>query len=100
MKKRQASPITQIETAQFPRHSGVRFPQNGCTSTVIGYNAYRATVSGGPYALLNSSLISPTQFIDSTVQSGQTYYYVVTSVNSGNVESAYSKEISATIPMP
>jgi hypothetical protein len=24
--------IGQIESAQFPAHSGIRFPQNGCTS--------------------------------------------------------------------
>ena len=24
--------IGQVETAQFPAHSGIRFPQNGCTS--------------------------------------------------------------------
>jgi hypothetical protein len=24
--------INQIESAQFPSHSGIRFPQNGCTS--------------------------------------------------------------------
>ena len=24
--------ISQIESAQFPFHSGTRFPQNGCTS--------------------------------------------------------------------
>jgi PD-(D/E)XK nuclease superfamily len=27
-----ATTISQIESAQFPFHSGIRFPQNGCTS--------------------------------------------------------------------
>jgi hypothetical protein len=27
-----ANIIAQIESAQFPFHSGIRFPQNGCTS--------------------------------------------------------------------
>jgi hypothetical protein len=27
-----ASTIRQIEAAQFPAHSGIRFPQNGCLS--------------------------------------------------------------------
>jgi fibronectin type 3 domain-containing protein len=70
------------------------------TSVVTGYNVYRGTVSGGPYAKLNSSLIALTIYTDSTVQSGQTYFYVVTAVDASNVESAYSTEISAIIPFP
>jgi hypothetical protein len=68
------------------------------TSTVIGYNAYRAGVSGGAYSKLNSSPVTTAQLTDFSVQSGQTYYYVVTSVDSNNVESIYSNEVPATIP--
>jgi len=70
------------------------------TSLVAGYNVYRGTVSGGPYSKLSSSLIALTTFTDSAVQSGQTYFYVVTAVDASNVESAYSNEISAIIPFP
>jgi hypothetical protein len=70
------------------------------TSTVIGYDVYRGTVSGGPYTLLNSSVVAATQYVDSTVSAGQTYYYVVTAVASGGVQSVYSNETSATIPTP
>jgi Ig-like domain-containing protein/centrosomal CEP192-like protein len=69
-------------------------------STVIGYNVYRATISGGPYTLLNSSLVPTTQYSDANVQSGQTYYYVVTAVDSSKMESSYSNQSSATIPTP
>ena len=68
------------------------------TSTVSGYNVYRSTVSGGPYTKLNSSPIATTTFVDTTVQSGQTYFYVVTSVDSSGVESVNSNEVSATVP--
>lgn len=69
------------------------------TSSVIGYNVYRGTVTGGPYSSkLTSSPVASTQFTDTSVQSGQTYYYVVTSVDSNDVESAYSGQASATIP--
>ena len=69
------------------------------TSSVIGYNVYRGTVTGGPYSSkLTSSPVASTQFTDTSVQSGQTYYYVVTSVNSSDVESAYSGQATATIP--
>jgi len=70
------------------------------TSTVGGYNIYRSSVSGGPYAKTNSSLITLLAYTDTTVLAGQTYYYVATSVNASNVESSYSNEISAAIPIP
>src|SRR4029077_9314096 len=73
---------------------------NPSTSVVVGYNVYRGTVSGGPYSALNSTLISATGFTDSTVQSGQMYFYVVTAVDSNNDESGYSIEQSAAIPVP
>jgi hypothetical protein len=68
------------------------------TSTVIGYNIYRGTQSGGPYSKLNSTVLSETTYTDANVQSGTTYYYVSTAVNSSNVESAYSNQATAPIP--
>lgn len=68
------------------------------TSTVTGYNVYSGTVSGGPYARLTSAAVPATNYTDSSVQQGQTYYYVVTAVNSQNQESPYSGQVSATIP--
>jgi hypothetical protein len=73
---------------------------NASTSSVSGYNTYRAAVSGGPYTKLNASLNISTSYTDSTVQSGQTYYYVVTAVDLSGVESSNSTEASATIPSP
>jgi hypothetical protein len=65
---------------------------------VVGYNAYRSTSSGGPYTRLNSSLISNTNYNDQTVQSGYTYYYVTTAVDSQGMESVYSNQAAATVP--
>jgi hypothetical protein len=52
-----------------------------------------------PVAYLKSelNLVSATQFVDLTVQTGQTYTYVVTSVDASNVESSYSNPSTATI---
>jgi len=71
---------------------------NPSTSTVTGYNIYRGTQTGGPYTKLNSALLSGTSYTDASVQSGATYYYVSTSVNSSNVESVYSNQATAAIP--
>ncbi|HMD18451.1 MAG TPA: choice-of-anchor D domain-containing protein [Terriglobales bacterium] len=66
----------------------------------VGYNIYRGTVSGGPYTMINSSLDGTTAYTDSTVVSGQTYYYVATAVNSKSEESGYSNQATAVIPTP
>jgi Protein of unknown function (DUF1573) len=66
----------------------------------IGYNIYRGTTSGGPYARVNTALDENTKYTDSAVSAGQSYYYVVTSVGSNSAESAYSNEVLATIPTP
>jgi len=68
------------------------------TSVVTGYNIYSATASGGPYSKLNSSPVAGTSYTDTTVQASQTYFYVVTSVDSNGVESAFSSEVSASVP--
>ncbi|MGA8675004.1 MAG: choice-of-anchor D domain-containing protein [Candidatus Acidiferrales bacterium] len=68
------------------------------SSGVVGYNVYRATVSGGPYTKLTPSAISETQYTDTTVEAGHIYYYVVTSVDSNGVQSSYSNQVSVTIP--
>jgi hypothetical protein len=73
---------------------------NASTSTVAGYRAYRATSPGGPYQSLNSAPTPQLRYTDSTVQSGATYYYVVTAVGSDSAESAYSNQASAAIPKP
>jgi len=65
---------------------------------VIGYNVFRGSNSGGPYTEINSTLDPITTYTDSTVQSGQTYYYVTTAVNSDQTQSAYSNETEAIIP--
>jgi fibronectin type 3 domain-containing protein len=62
------------------------------TSSVAGYNVYRGTQSGGPYSKSNPSLVTGTAYSDTSVQAGQTYYYVATAVNSNDVESVYSNE--------
>ena len=84
-------------TGQAAQHN-VSLSWSPSTSTITGYNVYRGTTSGGPYARINPSIDSVTAFADSTVQSGQTYYYVTTAVASGGMESKYSNETSAQVP--
>ena len=70
------------------------------STNAVGYNIYRSSVSGGPYSMINTALDSTTAYTDSTVVSGQTYYYVATAVNSESQESVYSDQATAVIPSP
>jgi hypothetical protein len=101
-----ASNATNSPTAEVVSGTGVNPPQhsvalswNASTSVVIGYNVYRGLTSGGPYTNIDS-LDTTTSYTDSTVQAGQTYYYVTTAVDSSGNESAYSNQVSASIPTP
>jgi fibronectin type 3 domain-containing protein len=83
---------------QVTAHSvSLTWSEAGTTAT--GYNTYQATVSGGAFTKLNSSANSAQSFTDTTVQAGQTCYYVVTSVNAAGMESAYSNQVSITVPL-
>jgi len=85
-------------TGQQAATHSVSLNWTSSTSVVAGYNVYRSTVSGGPYTKLDSSAVTTDSYTDSTVLSGDTYYYVVTSVTSAGVESADSNQVSAIIP--
>jgi hypothetical protein len=87
---------TGVQSAQ---HS-VSLTWTASTSTVVGYNVYRGSVSGGPYTLITSAPVAGTAYTDLTVQAGQTYFYVVTAVDASGNESVFSNEVSATIPTP
>jgi hypothetical protein len=68
------------------------------SSSVAGYNVYRSSVSGSSYARMNASPVGGVSYADSSVLSGQTYYYVATSVDASGSESVYSNEVSAIVP--
>ncbi len=92
------APITLTGTGVAPVQHSVTLAWTASTSTVVGYNVYRGTTSGGPYVKINTSLITTLTYTDTTVQSGTTYYYVATSVDSVGDESLDSGEVSALIP--
>jgi fibronectin type 3 domain-containing protein len=58
---------------------------------------YRSTMAGGSYGLLASAL-GTAIYSDRGVQSGATYYYVVTAVDNTGQESSYSNQIRVAIP--
>lgn len=93
------STITVSGTGVSASSHSVALSWTASTSTVSGYNVYRGTTANGPYSTkLNPSLVTVVDYADSTVASGATYYYVVTSVDSSNVESVDSNQATAIIP--
>jgi hypothetical protein len=71
------------------------------TTPNVTYNVYRATASTGPFtAPLNSTPVMGLTFVDTTVQAGQTYYYVVTAVAASVESTPSSPPVQAKIPSP
>jgi len=97
------SPAAQELTGQgstAPHHSVELHWDASAGSGVIGYNVYRATVSGGPYSRINPAVAPSTSYTDNNVTAGQTYYYVTTAVSANGSESGYSNQVQAVIPTP
>jgi hypothetical protein len=67
------------------------------SSGVVGYNVYRSTVSGGSYSKINGTPVAATTYADTTVQTGQTYYYVARAVGSTGLESVNSNQATAVV---
>jgi len=78
-----------------PQHS-VNLSWKASTSPVVGYNVYRRGTSG--LVKLNTVPVPGTNYVDSTVQPGQTYFYMTRAVNAKGRESTPSNEVRADIP--
>jgi hypothetical protein len=81
-----------------PQHS-VHLSWKASTSAVAGYNVYRRGTSGPP-TKINSKPVTGTVYVDSSVQPGETYYYVAKAATSAGTESGPSNEVQASIPSP
>lgn len=92
-----ASAPNSAPVAKVTAHS-VTLNWSASSTAGVSYNVYRSSASGGPYTRLNAAPVAQTAYTDSTVQSGSTYYYVTTAINSGGVESAYSNQVTVAIP--
>ncbi|HEX5481191.1 MAG TPA: choice-of-anchor D domain-containing protein [Terriglobia bacterium] len=82
------------------RHSVTLSWAPSASSGIKGYNIYRGIISGGPYSRLDSSPVTVTNYTDSTVEAGETYYYVMTALDADGDESAHSNQASAVVPLP
>jgi fibronectin type 3 domain-containing protein len=65
-------------------------------SGAASYNVKRSTVNGGSYTTIGTS--TGTSYTDTTAANGNIYYYVVSAVSSGGIESANSSQAGPYAP--
>ena len=81
--------------------SGISLNWNTSTSnavTLSKYYIYRSTSSGSGYTKIGEVNAGTTTYLDTSVTGGNTYYYVITDVDTSGVESPYSKEVNIVYP--
>ena len=67
--------------------------------TIASWNVLRGTASGGPYTQLANVPVGTTSYTDSSISSGQDYYYVIQAVDTAGAASADSTQAEAVIPI-
>jgi hypothetical protein len=65
---------------------------------VAGYNVFRSPSGASTYQQINTAIVTQTTYVDVAVQNGQTYDYVVESVDASGIESGPSN--MAEVPTP
>jgi hypothetical protein len=88
--------ISLAGTAAESSRSAVRLSWEESPVKVAGYVVYRSADSSGPYTRISQAATS--EFVDTGLAAGHTYYYGVASLDANQVESEYSSPISATVP--
>ena len=85
-------------TVSAPATSSATLTWNAVTaSDLAGYKIYRATTSGGYGAPIATVQGNVTTYIASGLQSGTTYFFVITSYDTAGNESSFSNEVSKSI---
>lgn len=71
---------------------------NNAETDLAGYDIYRGNSQGGPYSKINPSLVTTSDYIDYTIVTGSSYFYVVKAIDKSSNASGYSNEVSAVEP--
>ena len=89
-----AAPTTLMATAG-EGNIALDWADNG-EGDLAGYNVLRGASTGGPYTQLNAGLVALSDYNDTSVANGTTYYYVVRAEDVTGNESGNSNEANAT----
>lgn len=89
---------TLLGTGIAKRTHSVNLSWNPEGTGAVAYNVYRASVSGGPYSRINPAPDSNPSYLDTTILSGQTYYYVTTALAANGKQSTFSNQVEVIVP--
>lgn len=68
---------------------------------VVGYRVYRSVAQAGPFIRVSGTLVSGTEFTDTDVYQGNTYWYQVVAVtNTGDDSGFADNAVSVQYPVP
>jgi alpha-D-xyloside xylohydrolase len=87
-----APPAAPTGVSAVPGSTGITLSWSGPTESTV-YRVQRALQSGGPYSTV--ATVAATSWLDSSVNAGSTYFYVVSAINAGG-EGPASNEVSVT----
>lgn len=95
-----ASVIT-APTGLVASTDGVRVDLNwNDTLNATSYSVYRSEFAGGPYGAAIATGLTTSDYTDTTVSTGSTYYYVVTATDATPVVSGNSNEVGIAVLVP
>jgi len=92
-------PAAPTGLSAIPGNTLVNLSWNANTEIdLAGYNIYRSPTAGVPLTspINGGTLVTGTTYTDTGRVNGQVYYYVVTAVDTGSLESGASNEVNAT----
>jgi subtilisin family serine protease len=94
------SPPTVLSAVAGPDLATISW--TGITNDIYldGYNVYESTASGGPYTKANSNIVSTNSFTVTGLTAGTPYFFVVTRLDTPNLESIDSTKMTATPTTP
>ncbi len=90
-------------TATSNINDSINLSWNTSTSdavTLNKYYIYRSETSGSGYTKIGETNSGTTTYSDTNIVLGKTYYYVITDIDTANIESPYSKEATGKTPPP
>jgi alkaline phosphatase/fibronectin type 3 domain-containing protein len=91
------APSTPSDLAAAAGDTQIQLHWTGNVETdVVGYNIYRSTSPGSGYVQVNSALVPTSPYVDSGLNNGTKYYYVLTAVDGSGNESDPTGPVEAT----
>ncbi len=75
----------------------LRLTWDANTDSIVGYNIYRAIANGTVYVKVNSEPVNDTEYVDTGLENGTTYYYHISAVDELDDISSPSPTVHMTV---